>query len=108
MALGKSLMLPLADASAGHPGPWSPSHKTFADDARVTCALKPEAILLDADGVNGEIRSAVFTGASTEYVVGCDGLSLRVRVRSTPGPTLPRGARVGVTLDPALCAVFVE
>jgi ABC-type Fe3+/spermidine/putrescine transport system ATPase subunit len=85
-----------------------------ADGAAVTCAVRPEKILLEAaetaaaaataaDGVNAlnaRVLRHIFAGSSLTYLVDRGGERLKVFVQNRTGEVVPEGAEVRLTWSP--------
>jgi putative spermidine/putrescine transport system ATP-binding protein len=81
-----------------------------AEGAAVTCAVRPEKILLEPahtapvpQGVNAieaRVMSHVFAGSSLTYLVDWSGGSLKVFVQNRSGEVIPQGAEVRLTWSP--------
>ena len=67
-----------------------------ARDGRRVC-VRPERILLDANGEPATIDEVVFVGAFTRYLVATDRGERLTVVQQNDGRTLERGTRVGIS-----------
>ena len=80
------------------------------EGAAVTCAVRPEKILLEPEGdaslpegtnaISARIVRHVFAGSSLTYLVSWGGETLKVFVQNRTGDVLPEGAAVRLTWSP--------
>jgi len=81
-----------------------------AQGSALTCAVRPEKILLEPDGstapvegtnaISARIVRHVFAGSSLTYLVDWGGETLKVFVQNRTGDVIPEGASVRLTWSP--------
>jgi ABC-type Fe3+/spermidine/putrescine transport system ATPase subunit len=82
-----------------------------ADGTAVTCAVRPEKMLLeavdaassgleDANAITARVLRHIFAGSSLTYLVDWGGERLKVFVQNRTGEVVPEGAEVRLTWSP--------